>query len=60
MARGARPGLAETGRKPYNCGINWAHTAIIPRKSPIDANAAASSTNILNITTSLDKNIEGT
>jgi hypothetical protein len=43
---------AETGRKPYNWGINWAHTAIIPRNSPIDANAAASSTKTLNMMTS--------
>ena len=43
----------KTGPKPYNWGINWAHTAIIPRKSPIDAKAAASSTKTLNMTTSL-------
>jgi hypothetical protein len=55
-----KPSAPKSGRKAYNWGINWAHTATIPKKSPIDANAAASSTKTLNMTTSLDKNIGGT
>jgi hypothetical protein len=44
----------------HRLGITWAHIAIIPTNSPIDAKAAASSTKTLNITASLLKNIGGT
>jgi hypothetical protein len=52
-----RPALAhwlfpKSGLKAYRLGITWAHIAIIPTNSPIDAKAAASSTKILNITAS--------
>jgi hypothetical protein len=44
------PSRRPTRRRAQSCGISCAHTAIIPTKSAIDASAAASSTNILNIT----------
>ena len=47
----ARPqvGLDQVSAPPQSCGITCAQTAIIPTNSVIDASAAASSTNILNI-----------
>ena len=44
---------------PQSCGITCAHTAIMPTNNEIDASAAASSTNIFNMTDSLEhkKNI---
>jgi hypothetical protein len=48
--------MCPSGRKPearpQNWGMSWAQTAIIPTKSVIDANAAASSTNVLNMSAS--------
>jgi hypothetical protein len=44
-----KPRLARSLAQRHSCGINCAQTAIIPTNSVIDASAAASSTNILNI-----------
>ncbi|MGC1666093.1 MAG: hypothetical protein WA773_22415, partial [Bradyrhizobium sp.] len=52
-AKAGTPVALQTGPKAYNCGINWAHTATIPTKRPIDANAAASSTKTFNMAASV-------
>ena len=50
--------LAQPPAQPFHsCGINCAQTAIIPTNSVIDASAAASSTNILNMADSPYRNI---
>ena len=54
-----KPALAPTIGN-HRLGITWAHIAIIPTNSPIDAKAAASSTKTLNMTASLFKNVQRT
>jgi hypothetical protein len=58
--RGRRPRRPAFPQGDQNAVSSWAQTAIIPTNSAIDVKAAASSTKIRNITTSLVKNIEGT
>jgi hypothetical protein len=47
--KAATPAGANPGACHQNWGMSCAQTAIIPTKSVIDANAAASSTNVLNM-----------
>jgi hypothetical protein len=42
------------GNGHHNCGMTWAQTATVPTNRRMDVRAAASSTNVFNISTSLN------